>query len=160
MLSKIEKQLLGLLCLCLFLIPFSLAGCGTPIAAQQGGGLLSPTPAQIASNKTAIVPSAPALAIQITNFCNAQAAVDYSYAAQYCGGTLMTNALPIELTSTMANQAKAAWCLANQWTSASGQLAINKDSSGNFIVPTLGNCPSGATPAPVTAPSGAAAAKS
>ena len=42
----------------------SLAGCGTgqlvPVQAQQGGGLLSPTPSQINSGK-AYVDSAPAL---------------------------------------------------------------------------------------------------
>ena len=65
---KIQNALaLSLLC------AFALAGC-----AQQGGGLLQPTPKQIISGKNTIVPSSAALSMEATNFCNAQAQVDYA----------------------------------------------------------------------------------
>ena len=54
--------------------------------AQQGGGLLQPTPKQIISGKNTIVPSAAALSMEATNFCNAQAQVDYAGLVLYCEG--------------------------------------------------------------------------
>ena len=50
-------------------------GCalfGLPMAAQQGGGLTAPTVQSQVGNKS-IVPSATALTVEITNFCNGQA---------------------------------------------------------------------------------------
>ncbi len=168
MLSKIEKQLLGFLCLCLFLIPFSLAACSptaaTPQAAQQGGGLTAPTLGTQGGPNT-IVDSSTALTIEVQNFCNGQAQVDYAWLAGWCGNNpaYSVNNLPISISTSVGNlvgQAKSAWCQSNLWTGPSGQLSINKDSTGNPIIPALANCPSGVAPSPVTAPSGAAAAKS
>src|SRR5208282_5421322 len=55
------------------MLALALPGC-----AQQAGGLLQPTPKQIISGKNTIVPSAAALSMEATNFCNAQAQVDYA----------------------------------------------------------------------------------
>ena len=151
------RKLTGLfLCICLF----ALAGCGLfglPMAAQQGGGLTAPTVQSQAGNKS-IVPSATALYVEITNFCNGQALTNYGWLVQFCDGSLSLSNLPVTLTSTMAaasQQGQKAWCYANQWTNAANQLSVPKDQAGNPIIPTLGNCPTGVAPAPVTAPSGA-----
>ncbi len=153
------RKLPGLfLCICLF----ALAGCGLfglPMAAQQGGGLTAPTVQSQAGNKS-IVPSATALTVEITNFCNGQAQTNYGWLVQFCDGSLSLSNLPVTLTSTMAaasQQGQKAWCYANQWTNSANQLSVPKDTSGNPIIPALANCPSGVAPAPVTAPSGASA---
>ena len=75
----------------------ALAGC-----AQQGGGLLQPTPKQIISGKNTIVPSAAALSMEATNFCNAQAQVDYAGLVLYCEGK--TPALPLSINTTYADR--------------------------------------------------------
>lgn len=168
MLSMIEKRLLGFLCLCLCLIPFSLAACGTgqvvPVQAQQGGGLVSPTPGQI-NSKSAIVDSSTALTIEVTNFCNAEAQVNYGWLVGFCGNSpnytlpSMPVSIQTNIGTQLAAQGKAAWCQANLWTGPSGQLSVPQDpATKNPIIPTLGNCPTGAAPAPVTAPSGASPA--
>lgn len=137
----------------------SLAGCGTgqlvPVQAQQGGGLLSPTPSQINSGK-AYVDSAPALTQAITQ-CpgNAQAQVDYNWLAGFCGNApnFQLPSAPLSITTSlgtqMTAQAKAAWCQANMWTGPSGQLAIpvTSDASHTPVIPVLGppTCPSAVT---------------
>ena len=70
-----EMKIRNFLCrfLCSVASLLLLAGC-----AQQGGGLLQPTPKEIISGKNTIVPSAAALSMEATNFCNAQAQVDYA----------------------------------------------------------------------------------
>ena len=143
--------------LLLFVLAFALAGCGAPLQAQNGGGLREPTiQSQLGHNS--IVPSAPALTLQTTNFCNAQAQVDYGYAVLFCENKLAT--LPVSFTTTYGTQVNADWCYTNQYTNASGQISVPKDAAGNPIIPTLGNCPSGVAPAPVTAPSGASPVRS
>lgn len=156
----------GLVALALLsLSALSLNACGIfglPAAAQQGGGLTAPTPQSQLSNRS-IVPSATALTVEITNFCNGQAQTNYGWLVQFCGGSLSLSTLPVSLTSTMAaasQQGQKAWCYANQWTNAANQLSVPKDQAGNPIIPALANCPSGVAPAPVTAPTGAAATKS
>ena len=129
-----------LFCACLL----TLAGC-----AQQGGGLLQPTPKQIISGKNTIVPSSAALSMEATNFCNAQAQVDYAGLVLYCEGK--TPALPLSISTNYQTEASQFSCQVYGYTNSSNQL----------IVPatvTLGNCPTGAAPAPVTAPSGASTA--
>lgn len=167
MLSMIEKRLLGVLCLCLFLMLVSLAGCGTgqvvPVQAQQGGGLLSPTPSQI-NSKNGIVDSATALTQEITGACNAQAQVDYNWLVGFCGNgaNYTVPTMPVSVSSNigtqLSNQGKAAWCQSNMYTGPSGQLIVPEDANHNPITPTLNNCPSFLPPAPVTAPTGASAA--
>ena len=131
---------------CVLMLAFAV-GC-----AQQGGGLTQPTiKSQLGHNN--IVPSAPSLTVEVTNFCNGQAQVDYGYAVLFCEGKLAS--LPLSFTTTYGTQVNQDWCFANGYTNANNQLAVPKDAAGNPIIPTLGNCPSGAAPAPVTAPSGA-----
>lgn len=150
---------------------FMLAGCGTgqlvPVQAQQGGGLVSPSPTQINSHN-GIVDSSTALTIEITNFCNGQAQVDYAWLAGFCGGApaystanLLPSTIPTQVTQ-LTGQGKTAWCQSNLWIGPSGQLSIpvTQDPSHTPIIPTLGNCPSGTAPAPIVAPSGAAATRS
>jgi hypothetical protein len=124
----------------------AFAGC-----AQQGGGLLQPTPKQIISGKNTIVPSAAALSMEATNFCNAQAQVDYAGLVLYCEGK--TPALPLSISTTYQTEAGQFSCQVYGYTNSSNQLIVPQ-------TVTLGNCPTGAAPAPVTAPSGAATAKS
>jgi len=149
-------------------LAFTLTACGTgqvvPVQAVQGGGLLSSRPSDVNSGK-GIVDSAPALAIEITNFCNGQAEIDYTWLAGFCGGNpaystsglmgLAGTSIPASV-GQLTGQAKTAWCQSYLWTGPSGQLIINKDGNGNPIIPGLANCPSGVAPAPVTAPAGAA----
>jgi hypothetical protein len=118
--------------------------------AQQGGGLLQPTPKQIISGKNTIVPSAAALSMEATNFCNAQAQVDYAGLVLYCEGK--TPALPLSLSTTYQTQANEFSCQVYGYTNSSNQLIVPQTVA-------LGNCPTGVAPAPVTAPSGAASAK-
>jgi len=127
----------------LFLLILTLAGC-----AQQGGGLNQPTAKQIISGKNTIVPSSAALSMEATNFCNAQAQVDYASLVLYCEGKAPT--LPLSISTTYQTQANQFSCQVYGYTNSSNQL----------IVPatvTLGNCPTGVAPAPVAAPSGAPA---
>jgi len=134
----IQDSVLFLLCAC------AIAGC-----AQQGGGLLQPTPKQIISGKNTIVPSSAALSMEATNFCNAQAQVDYAGLVLYCEGK--TPALPLSISTNYQTEASQFSCQVYGYTNSSNQL----------IVPAtvmLGNCPTGAAPAPVTAPSGASTA--
>ena len=94
--SKIEKLSGLFLCVCLF----ALAGCGLlgcRMAAQQGGGLTAPTVQSQPGNKN-IVPSAPALTVEITNFCNGQAQTNYGWLMQFCGGSLSLSEFPVHLT--------------------------------------------------------------
>ena len=144
-----------------------LSACGSgqivPMQAVQGGGLLSSRPSDI-NSKNAIVDSSTGLTIEVTNFCNGEAQVDYGWLAGFCGNspnfTIPTMPVSIQtnIGTQIASQGKAAWCQSNLWTGPSGQLSIPVDSAKNPLIPTLGNCPTGAAPAPVTAPSGAAAA--
>ncbi len=131
---------------CLLFCGLALAGC-----AQQGGGLLQPTPKQIISGKNTIVPSAAALSMEATNFCNAQAQVDYAGLVLYCEGK--TPALPLSISTTYETEASQFSCQVYGYTNSSNQLIVPQ-------TVTLGNCPTGAAPAPVTAPSGAATVKS
>jgi hypothetical protein len=137
---KIQTVLaLPLLCI------LTLAGC-----AQQGGGLTQPTAKQIISGKNTIVPSSAALSMEATNFCNAQAQVDYASLVLYCEGKAPT--LPLSISTTYQTQSNQFSCQVYGYTNSSNQL----------IVPatvTLGNCPTGTAPAPVAAPSGSAAQK-
>jgi hypothetical protein len=116
--------------------------------AQQGGGLLEPTPKQIISGKNTIVPSAAALSMEATNFCNAQAQVDYAGLVLYCEGKTPT--LPLSISTTYQTESSQFSCQVYGYTNSSNQLIVPQ-------TVTLGNCPTGAAPAPVTAPSGAAA---
>ncbi len=132
------RKLPGLfLCACVLM----LAGC-----AQQGGGLLQPTPKQIISGKNTIVPSAAALSMEATNFCNAQAQVDYAGLVLYSEGK--TPALPMSISTTYQTEANQFSCQVYGYTNSSNQLIVPQ-------TVTLGNCPTGVAPAPVTAPSGA-----
>ena len=123
----------------------ALAGC-----AQQGGGLLQPTPNQIISGKNTIVPSAAALSMEATNFCNAQAQVDYAGLVLYCEGK--TPALPLSINTTYATESSQFSCQVYGYTNSSNQLIVPQTVK-------LGNCPTGVAPAPVSAPSGASAVK-
>jgi hypothetical protein len=116
--------------------------------AQQGGGLLEPTPKQIISGKNTIVPSAAALSMEATNFCNAQAQVDYAGLVLYCEGKTPT--LPLSISTTYQTETNQFSCQVYGYTNSSNQLIVPQ-------TVTLGNCPTGVAPAPVTAPSGAAA---
>jgi hypothetical protein len=120
-----------------------LAGC-----AQQGGGLLQPTPRQIISGKNTIVPSAAALSMEATNFCNAQAQVDYAGLVLYCEGK--TPALPLSISTNYQTETSQFSCQVYGYTNSSNQLIVPQ-------TVTLGNCPTGSAPAPVVAPSGAPA---
>ncbi len=125
------------LLLCALILP----GC-----AQQGGGLLEPTPKQIISGKNTIVPSAAALSMEATNFCNAQAQVDYAGLVLYCEGK--TPALPMSMSTTYQTEASQFSCQVYGYTNSSNQLIVPQ-------TVTLGNCPTGVAPAPIAAPSGA-----
>ena len=129
----------------LLLCVLALSGC-----AQQGGGLLQPTPKQIISGKNTIVPSSAALSMEATNFCNAQAQVDYAGLVLYCEGK--SPALPLSISTTYQTQSTQFSCQVYGYTNSSNQLIVPQ-------TVTLGNCPTGVAPAPVTAPSGAAAVK-
>jgi hypothetical protein len=136
---KIGKVTGLFLCACALIV----AGC-----AQQGGGLMQPTAKQIFSGKHTIVPSAAALSMEATNFCNAQAQVDYAALVLYCEGKAPS--LPLSISTTYQTQASQFSCQVYGYTNSSNQL----------IVPstvTLGNCPTGVAPAPIAAPSGAPA---
>ena len=121
-----------------------LAGC-----AQQGGGLLQPTPKEIISGKNTIVPSAAALSMEATNFCNAQAQVDYAGLVLYCEGKTPT--LPLSISTTYQTETSQFSCQVYGYTNSSNQLIVPQ-------TVTLGNCPTGTAPAPIAAPSGAPAA--
>jgi hypothetical protein len=123
----------------------TLSGC-----AQQGGGLLQPTPKQIISGKNTIVPSSAALSMEATNFCNAQAQVDYAGLVLYCEGK--SPALPLSISTTYQTQSTQFSCQVYGYTNSSNQLIVPQ-------TVTLGNCPTGVAPAPVSAPSGAAPVK-
>jgi hypothetical protein len=140
-LRAIQDSFSALLLLCVF----ALAGC-----AQQGGGLLQPTPKQIISGKNTIVPSAAALSMEATNFCNAQAQVDYAGLVLYCEGK--SPALPLSINTTYQTESSQFSCQVYGYTNSSNQLIVPQ-------TVTLGNCPTGTAPAPVAAPSGAAAMK-
>jgi hypothetical protein len=133
----------NVLCLCASML--MLAGC-----AQQGGGLLQPTPKQIISGKNTIVPSSSALSMEATNFCNAQAQVDYASLVLYCEGKAPT--LPLSISTTYQTQTNQFSCQVYGYTNSSNQLIVPQ-------TVTLGNCPTGVAPAPVSAPSGAATVK-
>ena len=143
---KVGRNLFRRISISLFLLCIAtLVGC-----AQQGGGLTQPTPKQIISGKNTIVPSSAALSMEATNFCNAQAQVDYASLVLYCEGKAPT--LPVSISTTYQTQANQFSCQVYGYTNSSNQL----------IVPatvTLGNCPTGVAPAPVVAPSGSAALK-
>ncbi len=126
----------------------ALTGC-----AQQGGGLTVPTPGSQLGNKN-IVPSAEALTLQITQFCNGQAQVDYRAIALFCAGKAPT--LPVSVATAYSTAAANFSCEVYGYTNANNKLIVPVDSAGALIMPVLSNCPSGAAPAPVTAPSGAA----
>jgi len=140
---KVGRNLFRRVSLPFFVLAFTLAGC-----AQQGGGLTQPTAKQIISGKNTIVPSSAALSMEATNFCNAQAQVDYASLVLYCEGKAPT--LPLSISTTYQTQSNKFSCQVYGYTNSSNQL----------IVPatvTLGNCPTGVAPAPVAAPSGAPA---
>jgi hypothetical protein len=152
--------------LLVILAPFMLAACGSsqalPVQAQSGGGLVSPTLADI-NSKNSIVDSSTALTQEITGACNAQAQVDYGWLVQLCGGSLTLPQLPVSITTNIGTEfaqlGQKAWCQANLWTGPSGQLSIPEDPvTKNPIIPVLNNCPTFTAPPPVTAPSGAAPA--
>jgi hypothetical protein len=127
--------------LLLCVLALTLAAC-----AQQAGGLLQPTPKQIISGKNTIVPSAAALSMEATNFCNAQAQVDYAGLVLFCEGK--TPALPLSMSTTYQTESTQFSCQVYGYTNSSNQLIVPQ-------TVTLGNCPTGIAPAPVTAPSGA-----
>jgi len=141
---KVGRNLFRRVSLSLFLLCIlTLVGC-----AQQGAGLTQPTVKQMISGKNTIVPSSAALSMEATNFCNAQAQVDYASLVLYCEGKAPT--LPLSISTTYQTQANQFSCQVYGYTNSSNQL----------IVPatvTLGNCPTGVAPAPVAAPSGAPA---
>ena len=142
---KVGRNLFRRVSMSFFALALTLAGC-----AQQGGGLTQPTAKQIISGKNTIVPSSAALSMEATNFCNAQAQVDYASLVLYCEGKAPT--LPLSISTTYQTQANQFSCQVYGYTNSSNQL----------IVPatvTLGNCPTGVAPAPVVAPSGSAALK-
>jgi len=129
----------------------SLVAC-----AQVGGGGTVPTlKSQIGKNN--VVPSAAELTLQITNFCNAQAQVDYHALVLYCSGK--TPALPVSVTTTYVTEASQFSCQVYGWVNANNQLAVPVDPSGAAIIPALGNCPTGTAPVAIAAPSGAPAGK-
>jgi hypothetical protein len=143
-LSPVGRNLFRRVTISIFLLCLlTLPGC-----AQQGGGLTQPTAKQIISGKNTIVPSSAALSMEATNFCNAQAQVDYASLVLYCEGKAPT--LPLSISTTYQTQSNQFSCQVYGYTNSSNQL----------IVPatvTLGNCPTGTAPAPVAAPSGAPA---
>ncbi|MFZ2063976.1 MAG: hypothetical protein WAU82_23410 [Candidatus Binatus sp.] len=142
--SRVIQDSASALTLCL-LCAFAFAAC-----AQQGGGLLQPTPKQIISGKNTIVPSSAALSMEATNFCNAQAQVDYAGLVLYCEGK--TPALPLSISTTYQTESNQFSCQVYGYTNSSNQLIVPQ-------TVTLGNCPTGVAPAPVTAPSGAPVVK-
>jgi hypothetical protein len=130
----------------LLLCALTLSAC-----AQQAGGLLQPTPKQIISGKNTIVPSAAALSMEATNFCNAQAQVDYAGLVLFCEGKTPT--IPLSISTTYQTESTQFSCQVYGYTNSSNQLIVPQ-------TVTLGNCPTGVAPAPVIAPSGAATVKS
>ena len=96
------------------------------------------------------MPSSAALSMEATNFCNAQAQVDYAGLVLYCEGK--TPALPLSISTTYQTESNQFSCQVYGYTNSSNQLIVPQ-------TVTLGNCPTGAAPAPVTAPSGAPAVK-
>ena len=88
-----------LLCACVLMV----SAC-----AQQGGGLLQPTPKQIISGKNTIVPSAAALSMEATNFCNAQAQVDYAGLVLFCEGKSPT--IPLSISTTYQTESTQFSC--------------------------------------------------
>jgi hypothetical protein len=66
----------------------------------------------------------------------------------YCEGK--TPALPLSISTTYQTEANQFSCQVYGYTNSSNQLIVPQ-------TVTLGNCPTGVAPAPVTAPSGAAA---
>jgi hypothetical protein len=140
-----EMKIRNFLCrfLCSVASLLLLGGC-----AQQGGGLLQPTPKEIISGKNTIVPSAAALSMEATNFCNAQAQVDYAGLVLYCEGKTPT--LPLSISTTYQTETSQFSCQVYGYTNSSNQLIVPQ-------TVTLGNCPTGTAPAPIVAPSGAPA---
>ena len=124
--------------LCLCASALMISAC-----AQQGGGLLEPTPKQIINGKNTIVPSSAALSMEATNFCNAQAQVDYAGLVLYCEGKTPT--LPLSISTTYQTESNQFSCQVYGYTNSSNQLIVPQ-------TVTLGNCPTGVAPAPVTAP--------
>jgi hypothetical protein len=86
--------------------------------------------------------------MEATNFCNAQAQVDYAGLVLYCEGKTPT--LPLSISTTYQTETNQFSCQVYGYTNSSNQLIVPQ-------TVTLGNCPTGVAPAPVTAPSGAAA---
>ena len=84
--------------------------------------------------------------MEATNFCNAQAQVDYAALVLYCEGK--TPALPLSISTTYQTETNQFSCQVYGYTNSSNQLIVPQ-------TVTLGNCPTGVAPAPVTAPSGA-----
>ncbi len=84
--------------------------------------------------------------MEATNFCNAQAQVDYAGLVLYCEGK--TPALPLSINTTYQTESNQFSCQVYGYTNSSNQLIVPQ-------TVTLGNCPIGTAPAPVTAPSGA-----
>jgi hypothetical protein len=153
--------------LLVILAPLLLVACSPtatiPQAAQQGGGLTAPTLGTQGGPNT-VVDSATALTIEVTNYCNGEAQVDYAWLVGFCGNNPAYNVqnLPITISTnvgSLVGQAKSAWCQSNLYLKPSGQLSVPLDTSGNPIIPSLANCPSGVAPAPITAPTGAPATK-
>jgi hypothetical protein len=126
---------------------FCVLALALSACAQQGGGLLQPTPKQIVSGKNTIVPSAAALSMEATNFCNAQAQVDYAGLVLFCEGKSPT--IPLSISTTYQTESSQFSCQVYGYTNSSNQLIVPQ-------TVTLGNCPTGVAPAPVAAPSGAA----
>ena len=117
--------------------------------AQQGGGLTTPVPSSIAGHKN-VVPSVAALTLESTQFCNAEAQVDYASIVLYCTG--QTPSLPVSVTTNYVTE----------WSKTACQVYGYVDATNKLIAPatvSLANCPTGIAPAPVVAPSGASAVK-
>ena len=77
-----------------------------------------------------------------------QAQVDYAGLVLYCEGK--SPALPLSISTTYQTESTQFSCQVYGYTNSSNQLIVPQ-------TVTLGNCPTGVAPAPVTAPSGAAA---
>ena len=117
--------------------------------AQQGGGLTTPVPSAIVGHKN-VVPSVAALTLESTQFCNAEAQVDYASIVLYCTG--QTPSLPVSVTTNYVTE----------WSKTACEVYGYVDATNKLIAPptvSLANCPTGIAPAPVVAPSGASAGK-
>lgn len=102
------------------LAAFALAGCEL-FQPQVNGGVEVPTLKSQVGSKN-IVPSAAALTMEATEFCNAQAQVDYSSLVLACEGKTPT--IPVSVATTYGLQVAQFNCQVYGFTNASNQLIV------------------------------------